>query len=134
MDAYAMGAKWHMSRFGSTQRQLAAICSKNHFHGSLNPMAQYQETMTIEAVLADKPIAYPLTRAMCAPVGDGAAAAIICSERYLKKLVNPRPVKILASVLGSGTDRTMDGEDIGERLSKQAYEHGIIRPERHQPG
>lgn len=73
-----------MSRFGSTQRQLAVICSKNHFHGSLNPMAQYQETMTIEAVLADKPIAYPLTRAMCAPVGDGAAAAIICSERYLK--------------------------------------------------
>ncbi|MFH0996232.1 MAG: thiolase family protein [Pseudomonadota bacterium] len=128
MDAYAMGAKWHMSRFGSTQRQLAAICSKNHFHGALNPMAQYQETMTIEAVLADKPIAYPLTRAMCAPVGDGAAAAIICSERYLKKLVNPRPVKILASVLGSGTDRTMDGEDIGERLSKQAYEQASLGP------
>ncbi len=128
MDAYAMGAKWHMSRFGSTQRQLAAICSKNHFHGSLNSMAQYQEPMTIEAVLADKPIAYPLTRAMCAPVGDGAAAAIICSESYLKKLVNPRPVKILASILGSGTDRTMDGEDIGERLSKQAYEQASLDP------
>ena len=128
MDAYAMGAKWHMSRFGSTQRQLAAICSKNHFHGSLNPMAQYQEPMTIEAVLADKPIAYPLTRAMCAPVGDGATAAIICSESYLKKLVNPRPVRILASILGSGMDRTMDGEDIGERLSKQAYEQASLDP------
>jgi acetyl-CoA acetyltransferase len=128
MDAYAMGAKWHMSRFGSTQRQLAAICSKNHFHGALNPMAQYQETMTIEAVLADKPIAYPLTRAMCAPVGDGAAAAIICSESYLKKLARPRRIKILASVLGSGTDRTMDGEDIGERLSKQAYELAGVGP------
>ena len=128
MDAYAMGAKWHMSRFGSTQRQLAAICSKNHFHASLNPMAQYQEPMSIEAVLADKPIAYPLTRAMCAPVGDGAAAAIICSAGYLKKLQSPRPIKILASVLGSGTDRTMDGEDIGERLSKQAYEQASIGP------
>ncbi|RJP39303.1 MAG: thiolase family protein, partial [Desulfobacteraceae bacterium] len=43
MDAYAMGARWHMNRFGSTQRQLAVICAKNHFHGSLNPMSQYQQ-------------------------------------------------------------------------------------------
>ena len=77
MDAYAMGAKWHMSRFGSTQQKLAAICTKNHWHGSLNPMAQYQMDMSIEDVLADRPVAYPLTRAMCAPVGDGSAAAII---------------------------------------------------------
>ena len=129
MDAYAMGAKWHMNKFGSTQRQLAAICSKNHFHGSINPLAQYRNPMSIEEILADKPIAYPLTRAMCAPVGDGAAAAIVCSEKYLKKLLNPRPVKILTSILGSGTDRDIDGEDIGERLVKQAYETAGVGPE-----
>ena len=128
MDAYAMGARWHMNRFGSTQRQLAAICAKNHFHGSLNPMSQYQMDMSVEEVLADKPIAYPLTRAMCAPVGDGAAAAIVCSEAFLKKLTAPRPVKIRASVHGSGTDRDFDGEDIGERLSKQAYEASGVSP------
>ena len=129
MDAYAMGAKWHMSRFGSTQQQLAAICAKNHWHGSLNPMAQYQQDMTVADVLADKPIAYPLTRAMCAPVGDGAAAAIVCSEAYLKKLAAARPIRILASVLGSGTDRDLDGEDIGERLAKQAYEAAAVGPQ-----
>jgi len=129
MDAYAMGAKWHMSKFGSTQKQLAAICAKNHFHGSLNPMAQYQQAMTIEQVLADKPIAYPLTRSMCAPVGDGAAAAIVCSGKYLKKLTQARPIKILASVLGSGTDREIDGIDIGERLSKEAYRIAGVGPE-----
>jgi acetyl-CoA acetyltransferase len=128
MDAYAMGAKWHMDRFGSTQRQLAVICAKNHWHGSLNPMAQYQQDMTMDEVLADKPIAYPLTRAMCAPVGDGAAAAIVCSEAYLKKLAAARPVKIRASVLGSGTDRDLDGEDIGERLAKQAYDMAGVEP------
>ena len=128
MDAYAMGAKWHMDRFGSTQRQLAAICAKNHWHGSLNPLAQYQQEMTVDQVLADKAIAYPLTRAMCAPVGDGAAAAIVCSEAYLKKLTAPRPIKILASVLGSGTDRDLDGEDIGERLSRQAYDMAGVGP------
>jgi len=129
MDAYAMGARWHMNRFGSTQRQLAVISAKNHWHGSLNPMSQYQNDMTTEEVLADKPIAYPLTRAMCAPVGDGAAAAIICSEDFLKKLTNARPVKIRASVHGSGTDRDIDGEDIGERLSKQAYAQAGVGPE-----
>jgi len=129
MDAYAMGARWHMSKFGSTQKQLAAICAKNHFHGSLNPLAQYQTDMTLEEVLADRPVAYPLTRAMCAPVGDGAAAAILCSANYLKRLKNPRSVRILASVLGSGRDRDLDGEDIGERLSKQAYNIAGVGPQ-----
>ncbi len=129
MDAYAMGARWHMHKFGSTQRQLAVICSKNHLHGHLNPLAQYQQKMTVEEVLADKPVAYPLTRAMCSPVGDGAAAAIVCSEKYLKKLKDARPVNILASVLGQGSDRLLDGEDIGERLSKQAYEIAGVGPD-----
>jgi acetyl-CoA acyltransferase len=120
MDAYAMGARWHMNRFGSTQRQLAVICAKNHWHGSLNPMAQYQQDMTVEEVLADKPIAYPLTRAMCAPVGDGAAAAIVCSEKFLKKLTGPRPIKIRASVLGSGTDRIWTA-----RISASGWQAGV---------
>ncbi len=128
MDAYALGARWHMSRYGSTQHQLATICAKNHFHGSLNPMAQYQQDMTVEEVLTEKPVAYPLTRPMCAPVGDGAAAAIVCSEAFLKKLKNARPVKIRASVHGSGMDRDHDGEDIGERLVKQAYEIAGVGP------
>ncbi len=128
MDAYAMGAKWHMSEFGSTQQQLAVICAKNHWHGSLNPMSQYQMNMSVEEVLADKSVAYPLTRSMCAPVGDGAAAAIVCSEEYLKKLSNVRPIKIRASVLGTGTDRSLDGEDIGERLVKQAYNVAGVGP------
>jgi acetyl-CoA acyltransferase len=121
MDAYAMNARWHMSKYGSTQQQIAAVCAKNHLHGSLNPLAQYQNSMTVEEVLKDRPVAYPLTRAMCAPVGDGAAAAIVCSRRFLKKLKGARPVKILASVLGQGSDRDLDGEDIGQRLAAQAY-------------
>ncbi len=129
MDAYAMGARWHMNRFGSTQHQLAVICSKNHLHGSLNPLAQYQQPMTVEEVLADKSVAYPLTRAMCSPVGDGAAAAIICSEKYLSKLNSSRPVRIVASVMGQGSDRLLDGEDIGERLAKQAYNMAGSGPE-----
>ncbi|HQI00306.1 MAG TPA: thiolase family protein [Deltaproteobacteria bacterium] len=128
MDAYAMGARWHMNKYGSTKRQLAVICSKNHFHGSLNPNAQFQEPMTVDEVMNAKPVTYPLTVPMCAPVGDGAAAAILCSERYLRKLKNARPVRILASVLGTGTNRDMEGVDIGERLSRKAYETAGLGP------
>jgi acetyl-CoA acetyltransferase len=129
MDAYAMGARWHMSRFGSTQKQLATICSKNHWHASLNPLSQYQQTMTVEQVLADRAIAYPLTRSMCSPVGDGAAAVIVCSEEYLKKLTHARPLRIRASILGTGTDRDLDGIDIGERLAGRAYDMAGVGPE-----
>jgi acetyl-CoA acetyltransferase len=128
MDAYAMMARWHMNRHGSTQRQLAVIASKNHFHASLNPLAQYQNPMSVEEVLADVPVTYPLTRGMCAPVGDGAAAAIVCSGAYLKKRGGGRAVRILASVLGQGSDRELDGEDIGERLSRKAYQDAGLGP------
>jgi acetyl-CoA acetyltransferase len=128
MDFYGIAARWHMSKYGSTQKQLAVISSKNHFHGSLNPLAQIQKDMTVEEVLRDKPISYPLTRSMCAPIGDGATAAILCSGKYLKKLDQARPVKVRASVLGSGTDRGLEGEDIGQRLSQKAYDIAGVGP------
>jgi acetyl-CoA acyltransferase len=129
MDIYAMAARMHMDRYGTTQRQLAMIAAKNHYHASLNPLAQYQMDMTVEEVLNDRPVAYPLTRAMCAPMGDGATAAMLCSGKALKRISGARPVKVLASVLTSGsipTDGSMDL--IGERLSKKAYEVAGLGP------
>lgn len=129
MDIYAMGARMHMERYGSTQRQLAVIAAKNHFHGSLNPYAQYQMDMTVEEVLQDRLVSYPLTRAMCAPIGDGAAAAILCSQNFLKKIKNARPIKIRATVLASGRMRGLNEPPIGARLSKRAYEMAGLGPE-----
>lgn len=129
MDAYAMGARWHMDRFGTTQEDFAAVAAKNHFHGSLNPLAQYQADMSLEQVLQDKPVAYPLTRAMCAPVGDGAAAAIVCSQAFAKQHGLNGAVKVRASVMGQGSSRDLDGEDIGQRLSMQAYEQAGLGPD-----
>jgi acetyl-CoA acetyltransferase len=129
MDVYALGARMHMEKYGTTQRQLAVISSKNHYHGSLNPYAQYQKAMTVEEVLHDKLIAYPLTRPMCAPIGDGAAAVFICSERALRKYPDARPVRILASTLASGSLPESGLANIGERLGKQAYEMSGLGPE-----
>ncbi len=129
MDIYATGARMHMKAYGSTQRQLAAIASKNHNAGALNPLAQYQIPMTVEEVLEDRLVSYPLTRAMCAPIGDGAAAALLCSEAALKKLKDTRPVKVRASVIGSGTLRAEGEAPICARVAKKAYEVAGMGPE-----
>ena len=129
MDLYAMGARMHMDKYGTTQRQLAAISSKNHFHSSMNPLAQYQRTFTVEEVLEAPEVAWPLTRPMCAPIGDGAAAAIICSADYAKKLASPHAVEVAACCLASGEDREEGKEPTLSKLAKKAYEKAGIGPE-----
>ncbi len=127
MDFYAMGARMHMEKYGSTQRQLAIIAAKAHNNSTLNPLAQYTFPQTVEQVMQDREVAFPLTRAMCAPIGDGSAATIICSERFLKKHPSKRAVRIRASVLKSGS-RTGEN-DISQRASARAYEITGLGPE-----
>ncbi len=129
MDIYGMAARLHFEKYGTTQRQLAVIAAKNHYHGSMNPLAQYQMNMTVEEVLEDRMVAYPLTRSMCAPIGDGAAAALICSERALKKYPDARPVKIRASVLTAGSLPDSGFEYVSRRASRKAYEIAGLGPE-----
>ncbi|MBN1364296.1 MAG: thiolase family protein [Syntrophaceae bacterium] len=130
MDVYGFAARQHMKKYGSSIEQLAIIASKNHFHSSLNPNAQYTFTITPEQVLADRLVTWPLTRAMCAPIGDGAASAILCDIETVKRLgLLSQAVKVRASVLGSGRQRSFDDIDIGERLSKIAYEKSGLGPQ-----
>jgi acetyl-CoA acyltransferase len=71
MDLYASQARAHMARHGTTQEDFARLASKNHGAGALNERAQYRTAMSFEQVMADKPVVFPFTRAMCAPVSDG---------------------------------------------------------------
>ncbi len=128
MDIYAMGARLHMQRYGTTQRQLAVIASKNRRNGSLNPLAQFRQEMSVDEVLGDALVAYPLTRAMCAPIGDGAAAALICSKRALARFPDARPVRIRASVLASGSLPEKGLAPISRRASGRAYEQAGLGP------
>lgn len=129
MDAYAAGARHHMELYGTTQRQLAVISSKNHFHSSMNPLAQYQMTFTVEEVLEAPEVAWPLTRPMCSPIGDGAAAAIVCSEEFARRLGASHAVDIAACALGSGEDRREGEDPITMKLARRAYEKAGVGPE-----
>ncbi|MGB9499050.1 MAG: thiolase family protein [Dissulfuribacterales bacterium] len=126
MDFYAMGARKHMKEFGSTQRQMAVIAAKAHNNSTLNPLAQYTFPQTVEQVMADYEVAYPLTRGMCSPVGDGTAAAVVCSEKFLKQHPSARAVLIRASVLKSGS--WMENT-ITERAAQTAYDGAGLGPE-----
>ncbi len=74
-----------MYTYGTTVEQIAASAAKNHTNAVDNPRAQYRFPMTVEQVLADRVVSAPLTRAMCAPTGDAAAAVVLCSGRYLDR-------------------------------------------------
>jgi acetyl-CoA acyltransferase len=131
MDLYAAQARAHMARFGSTPLDLALLAAKNHTAAAHNPRSQYRTPMTVAQVLADKPIVFPFTRAMCAPVSDGAAAAIVCSMRGLKRLGGEaRAVRIRGCALVSAGARDARDFDnhIGRRAAGQAYEQAGISP------
>ncbi len=129
MDYYAIKALQCMKKYGYTREQLAKVCSKTHRHSTMNPKAQYQKDFTPEEVLADKPITYPLTRPMCAPTGEGCAAAVICSEKYLREHKNIKdPILIRASVLVSGRNRGDFDLDISGRGARIAFERAGLQP------
>jgi acetyl-CoA acetyltransferase len=81
-------------------------------------------------VLAAPPITYPLTLPMCAPISDGAAAAVVVRESSLGRFDRRRAVKIRASVLMSGTNRRPEEVEkhIGHRAALRAYEHAGVGP------
>jgi nitrite reductase/ring-hydroxylating ferredoxin subunit len=97
-----------MKAFGTTVRQIAAVAAKNHGHSVANPLAQYRFPMTVDEVLADRPVAWPLTRAMCAPMSDGAAALVVASETALAKFGRNRAVRIAGIGVSSGSNRSAD--------------------------
>lgn len=131
MDTYAMQAAWHMKTHGTTQRQIAAAAAKNHRHGSLNPKAQYRFEMTVDEVLADRPVSFPLTRAMCSPLGDGAAAALLCSQDALQDFpaaARARAVKVWTCQLSGGKYRALDEPGLSRIAAQKAFTRTGLSP------
>jgi acetyl-CoA acetyltransferase len=129
MDVYANAARAHMERYGTTVEQFAAVSAKNSFHGSLNPRAQFRDALSVEQVLNDRMIVEPLTRSMCSPIGDGAAAAVVVSERKARELGVSKPVRVITSTMHSGYDHAEDEPDTVELCARDAYREAGLGPE-----
>ena len=128
MDIYATWAIAHMKRYGTTREQFAAVSAKNSLHGSLNPNAQFRNEISIEDVLNAREVAWPLTLPMCSPIGDGAAAAVLVSERKARELGMARMVKVEAAQLSSGWDYAEDEEGVAAGSARKLYDSAGIGP------
>ena len=128
MDVYATMAREYMRSSGATVEDFAEVSVKNHLHGTLNPYAQYREAVTRKDVLASREITPPLTLLMCSPIGDGAAAAVLCSRQAARTLGVRDPVHVRASVVVSGRDRSPGEETAVERAAERAYGAAGIGP------
>lgn len=98
---YALIARAHMEKYGTTREQLALVAVKNHLNGSKNPLAQYPFKITVDSVLNSVMVADPLRILDCSPITDGAAAVILCPIEMARKINKP-VVKIIGS--GHATD------------------------------
>jgi acetyl-CoA acetyltransferase len=131
LDVHALQARRHMVRFGTTVEQIAAVASVNHDHGVLNDRAQYRRPMTVSDVLADKPVVRPLTRAMCAPISDGAAAVVVCSGQALARMprrIRGRAIRVASQVLVGGRYRGIDEESVTVHAGRQAFATANMAP------
>ena len=128
----------HMERYGTTAEQFAKIGWKNHKHSVNNPYSQFQDEYTLEQILEAPMVYEPLTRLQCCPTSDGAGAAVLCSEDFLRKhKLEDRAVEILGMAMVTDLPSTFDeksciklvGADMTRKAADQVYEQSGLGPE-----
>jgi acetyl-CoA acetyltransferase len=131
---FAEAGMEHSRKHGTTFEQFARVSVKNHRHSTLNPRAMYQYETPLEMVMSAEMIAYPNTKLMCSVNVDGAAAAVLASERKARELGMQRAVRVKASVLTSDPwqerDLVMPDINTCTRLAAtKAYEMAGVGPD-----
>ncbi|MFE6757441.1 lipid-transfer protein [Streptomyces sp. NPDC057684] len=118
-------AREHMEKYGTTEAQLAAVGAKNHRHSVNNPYAQFQDPYTVDEILAAKTIHAPLTKLQCSPTSDGAAAAVVVSERFVELHdLGDKAVEIAAQAMTTDTGESFASgsciDVVGQPMSRAA--------------
>ncbi|MFJ1528755.1 lipid-transfer protein [Streptomyces mirabilis] len=124
-------AREHMEKYGTTEAQLAAVGAKNHRHSANNPYAQFQDVYGVDEILAARVVHRPLTKLQCSPTSDGAAAAVVVSERFLERHEPARQaVEIVAQAMTTDTEESFAsgscvdvvGQPMSREAARQVYE------------
>ncbi|MFG3287046.1 beta-ketoacyl synthase N-terminal-like domain-containing protein [Streptomyces sp. NPDC048111] len=129
---FGNAAREHMERYGTTAAQLAAVGAKNHRHSVNNPNAQFQQACSVEEVLAAKTIHRPLTKLQCSPTSDGAAAAVVVSERFVERHgLADRAVEIAGQAMTTDTEESFASgsciDAVGAPMSREAGRRAFER-------
>ncbi|NDK27898.1 Nonspecific lipid-transfer protein [Streptomyces sp. TR1341] len=127
---FAAAAREHQERYGTTEAQLAAVAAKNHRHSAHNPCAQFRDVYDIAGILAAPMVHPPLTRLQCSPTSDGAAAAVVVSERFAERRSLTGLVEIAGQAMATDTEETFAsgscidvvGQPLSRAAARQAYD------------
>ena len=128
---FALVARAHMTKYGTTEEQMAAVAVKNHKHGTMNPKAQFRKEITLETVMKSPYIADPLKLYDCCPFTDGGAAVVLASEEVARS--RKRAIWVLGTAAASDSMLLGDKKDLSrvmatERAAKAAYQQAGKSP------
>ncbi len=128
---FALIARAHMAKYGTTEEQMAAVAVKNHKHGALNPKAQFQKPITLDMVMKSAYVADPLKLYDCCPFTDGGAAIVLAGEDVAR--TRRRAVWVLGTAAASDSMLLGDKKDLSrvmatERAAKAAYQQAGKSP------
>jgi len=114
----------HMDKYGTTKEQIAKIAHKNHKHSVNNPYSQFRDEYSLEDILKSPVVYEPLTKLQCCPTSDGAAAAILVSEDFVKAhKLQGQAVEIIGMAMTTDTDTSFKDsciKNVGSDMTKSA--------------
>ena len=128
----------HMEKYGTTAEQFAKIGWKNHKHSVNNPYSQFQDEYTLDQIKAAPMVYEPLTKLQCCPTSDGAGAAILASEDFVKKHgLGKQAVEIAGQAMVTDMKSTFDeksciklvGSDMTRKAAEKVYQQSGLGPE-----
>jgi acetyl-CoA acetyltransferase len=122
---FALIARAHMDRHGTTEEQMAHVAVKNHRHGMLNPKAQFRKEITVEAVLGSAYVADPLKLLDCCPFTDGGAAVVLAAEDVAKR--RRRAIWVLSTAAASDTMFLHEKADLARVAATERAAHAAYR-------
>jgi len=128
---WALRAKKRMELFGTTLEHYAMVSVKNHKNGVHNPRAQYRKECTIEEVVNSRMVADPITQLCCSPIGDGAAAVILCTREKANQFKS-KHVSIAGFGMSTGSyneRRDITFNEVEDRSGQQLYRNASIGPD-----
>lgn len=131
----------HMEKYGTKPEHFAKIAWKNHKHSTNNPYSQFQDYYTLEQIQGSPQIHDPLTKLQCCPTSDGSAAAILCSEEFVRRHnLQGQAVEILAMEMATDLPTAfsekscikMVGYDMTKKAADEVFRKAGLTPEQVQ--
>jgi acetyl-CoA acetyltransferase len=126
------GVEW-CEKHGANPAVMAKIAEKNHRHSVNNPYSQFRDVYTLDQILKSPPVFGPLTKLQCCPTSEGGAAAIVCSEAFVKKHKLESQAVEICMAMATGTPCGLDLLLLSSLFSCRSSEH-VRREELHQDG